>query len=794
MSLLFRPQAAPALAAPPSAPQNAPLTTPSHPLTCLPAVAVAPARRLPRTRLALGVAGALAGIGLPTVSIALEPAPIQMREIMVTGGPGPDAIETLPGSAHFLSREIIEQQSYDDIHRLLARVPGVYTRGEDALGIFPNISLRGVDSGRSSKVSLMEDGILIAPAPYSAPAAYFNPATARMSGVEVLMGSSQVRYGPHTTGGVINYLSTPIPGQRAGHVRVLFGNHGELRAHVWAGDTFDTLAGRVGLLVEGFSRRNDGFKTIDLAPDFRHGNKTGLSRDEPMVKLAWEPAGDIYQRFEFRYGQTDLEADETYLGLSTEDFRRDPYRRYSSSRFDNIQTRQQRYYLRHFIALTDQLDLSTTLYLNQFSRAWYKLHNVRDANGQQMGLSNALAGAGEGLATLRGEAAGVLRVRNNNRDYEAYGISSVANALFRTGAVEHELALGLRWHTDWVRRDQFDDFFTQADNGTISDLRRGPPGAAGDRRQETDAVALFVRNEMSIGNWTITPGIRAEWLDQKFSDFQTNETGTARYSMVGGGLGAVYRVNDRWILFGGVHRGFSPPGPRAAARGGLREETSLAWELGTRWRSLDGALLARTTLFWTDFDNLIAIDNVGGAGSGNTENIGNADNKGVELEIQYDPGIAFDLPVSLPTFLALTYSDAKLRTASDDSNAESIFSGARSGNRIPYVPEWQFTFGTGVEVGPWSLNATLTYVDPTFTTGSNVKDEVDPDGQPDARFGRTDAHTTVDIQGGYDIRSNVNLFAGVHNLFDQEYIASRLPHGPRPGLPRTLFAGIDVSF
>ncbi|MFN2428235.1 MAG: TonB-dependent receptor family protein, partial [Candidatus Binatia bacterium] len=544
----------------------------------------------------------------------------------------------LVGSGTFVNKEEIETQNYQDINRVMRRVPGVYVREEDGIGLFPNISLRGVDTGRSAKVTLMEDGVLASPAPYSAPEAYYSPTVGRMDGLEVLKGSSQIKYGPHTTGGVINYLATPIPLTLSASSRTTYGTDNDVVTHAWAGNTLDTSMGAVGYLVEGYYRGYDGFRGIDETPSYRDGDDTGMTRIEPMLKLSWEPKSSMYQRFEGKVAYTDMEADESYLGTSEADFRRNPYRRYTSTRFDNIETTHLRTHLRHFLGINDNLDLTTTVYYSDFHRNWRKLHDLRDANGVRKGLSEALAENGSHLDTLRGDAAGELRVRNNNRDYYLAGVESELDWRVNTGPIDHEFEASLRYHYDEIRPYQRDELYSVAPGGVIQRTSAGVPGDAGNSEQSTGAVATYLRDVMKIGRLTITPGLRYEYLDQESKNFANGTAGDDTLHLLSGGLGAAWKQTDELTFFGGIYRGVSPPDP-ASNIAGLKTESSIGSELGLRVRTADGALGGEISGFFTHFDDLIVVDNIGGSGTGLSENAGEVNSGGIEAAVDFDLGV-----------------------------------------------------------------------------------------------------------------------------------------------------------
>ena len=164
-------------------------------------------------------------------------------------------LRKLPGSGQIVPNEDLLKVMDTDIQKILTAVPGVYMRTEEGYGLRPNISIRGTAIERSGKVTIMEDGVLVAPSPYTSSSAYYFPTTGRIHSVEVLKGPAAVSQGPQTIGGAINLISTPIPNAPSGKFVQELGENGMMRTHTYYGGT----SGNFGALVEVHEHESDGF-------------------------------------------------------------------------------------------------------------------------------------------------------------------------------------------------------------------------------------------------------------------------------------------------------------------------------------------------------------------------------------------------------------------------------------------------------------------------------------------------------------------------------------------------------
>src|SRR5690606_22360164 len=154
-------------------------------------------------------------------------------------------------------------------------------------------------------------------------------------------------------------------------------------------------------------------------------------------------------------GYYDQRSDETYLGLTEDDFASTPFRRYAGSQQDVMNADHQQIQLRHFVQFSAGVDVTTTLYENDFARNWYKLASVDGAS-----IDRVLADP-DGNPTERGylrgseDGVGVLSVRANSREYTSRGVQSQMGVTFGDD-VRHDLELGVRYHEDDEDRFQQD--------------------------------------------------------------------------------------------------------------------------------------------------------------------------------------------------------------------------------------------------------------------------------------------------------------------------------------------------
>lgn len=354
---------------------------------------------------------------------------LALEELLVIGSTA-DARQ-LAGSGSVIEEEQLHVEVTTDINQVLKTVPGVYIREEDGSGLRPNIGIRGATSERSGKITLMEDGVLIAPGPYSNPAAYYFPTAMRMSSIEVLKGAPLLRYGPQTTGGVVNLVSTPIPEAAAGKLRVNLDERGSNDLHFNYGEA----EGQWGWLVETVQRNSDGFKEID-----RSDRDTGFDIEDYMLKVGWQSDGSgLQQRLLLKAQYSEEMSNETYTGLTDADFAENSYRRYGLSEIDQMNNRHNGLNLVYSLDLRDDLTATATGYYNTFARDWFKLG----------GTDSLIDAANAGDTTAQGLLDGALdasdlRYTHGKRAYESRGVELT----FDLTLGQHALAVGGRSHHD----------------------------------------------------------------------------------------------------------------------------------------------------------------------------------------------------------------------------------------------------------------------------------------------------------------------------------------------------------
>lgn len=684
-----------------------------------------------------------------------------------------------PGARAELTRDALERDEYDDLHKVLRGVAGVYLRDEDGYGLRPNIGMRGAAADRSAKITIMEDGVLSGPAPYSAPAAYYVPLVTRMSRIEVTKGPGAVLFGPATVGGAIDLIGEPFPGERAGYVDIAGGSDLYGKVHMRAAERREQWA----VMAEYVKLRSDGFKDLD------DGGPTGFDKNDIQLSTRFmsKPTAKTYHQLDLRVGYGDETSHETYIGLTDADFAAAPQRRYLGSQLDEMNWGHWRMRASHRVDLGLHARIETVAYRHKFHRAWGKVDGFigqRDFYGL---LANPMAGANQAYyQILTGQLDSAspeeqLIRGTNDRYFTSQGVQSTLGLERETGPVKHHVNAGVRIHFDRADRRRYEDTYDMLGGELVRSAR--PRALVLDSRAETTALALFAQDKLHYKKLTVAGGARVELIDYRFADYLKDTQHDGNYAVVIPGVGAEYHLTDEASVLAGVYRGFVPVAPSASS--GVRPESSINYEAGARWR--DAWINADVIGFASDYSNLKGACMLAAGCTEQQE--GEEFNGGAVLTYGLEAQVGGELPIARKRKLSLPLAVAYTLTRSQFRHSfASEYAGwgmVMEGDELPYLPHHQLAVTAGLKTPRWELAATTRYQGEARDVAG--QGPIDPSTHLAPLF-------TIDLAAHAKLRPWAELYVTCSNLLDEQVIIARRPYGARPNPPRMFAFGYKARF
>ena len=687
-------------------------------------------------------------------------------------------VKDLAGSGAVISNEDLQKAMDTDIQKILTAVPGIYMRTEEGYGLRPNISIRGTAIERSGKVTIMEDGVLVAPAPYTASSAYYFPTTGRIHAVEVLKGPAVVSQGPQTIGGAINLISTPIPKVASGKFIQEIGENGMTRTHTYYGGS----QGNLGALVEIHEHASDGFDSIANV-----GGDTGFDKSDLMIKANYTSGN---HSLTFKRVDLDETSNQSYVGLSQASFNANPRMRYGATAYDKMMNDGEQTSLTYEGSFNN-FDIRFTSWQNDYHRDWFKVsdfnndseHGERDDINEL--ISDANNGSANAQAILDGELAVEIEYKHNNRYYTNEGYQF--NISTQLGI--HALTVGYRDMEDSESRVQAHEYADQAADGSLSPLY-GYIGLnnSNNRLRESSATSYYIEDTMDFGRLALTVGYRSEDYDQRhrrWSDragpnltmvrtgeadnrdtFTTNDHTTSSF-------GATYDLNDNVILVAGFHQGMTP-------MFGADPEEADNMELGLRYS--EGTTNIEAFYFESDYSRLAAeCTLVSGAACDADESAifsgGEADVSGLEFSgsmILEGNGVTYPISVNY------TSTDATFANSSDSD----YFGTVAAGDDLPYIPDSQSSIVVGfINDNGLSGNARLVNVGSSCSLAAC------------GTYNKIEAHSYLDLSLRKALNEDMDVYLILENTLDSEDLISRAPsEGARSQKPRTMKVGFSINF
>lgn len=678
----------------------------------------------------------------------------------------PGNLDGVPGSTAELTRADLDLARSLSVKEALRKITGVHIVDEDAFGLNLNIGIRGLNPRRTQRTLLMEDGAPIHLAPYSDPSAHYHTPPELIERVEVIKGSGQIVHGPQTVGGMLNFVTEPVPTER---LRGSFGTTWGTRDFRSAQGKLGTGGDRGGILGHFLYRDGDGTRD-------GHWHRILHSGLKGLINIRRN------QSLQLKGGYYEEKSSFTEGGASQAAYNANPLGNpFSNDRFNLERYSGQALY---GVDFDDQKRFTTNFYYQNIHRASYR---QADFAGDEM-TANAATGCTGAARTNYADFANLCGNKMRPRSYEFMGVEPRFDFRGNLFGLRNETTAGVRFHwEDTVRRRY---------NGLTANARENDPGVLFRdwNNIRTTALPSYIQSRFFWGNWTFTPGLRVEHVRNRNlvlrrGNVEQNTRLEATQTMALPGFGVTYLGLPRSAVFAGVHRGFAPPRPDDNFDPldpnvvPVSAERSTNYEVGIRSNPGLGVQL-EATLFRIDFSNQIVAGETVGRPDLTWANAGKTLNSGAEFGARFD--LNRFLPAGHNVFLAASYT----RVFTAIFNSDQITGGVNiRGNRLPYAPGHTFSPTVAYQHrSGFNMNMSAELIGQQFGDALNLRNPT-----PDGANGILPSYTVFNGAANMPIRAGVVLFISAANIGDRRFISSRVD-GIQVGRPRQVFGGIRWDF
>lgn len=673
----------------------------------------------------------------------------------------------------------------NDYREVMATTPGIIVSEEPQSPII-NFGYRGLNSQRSEFTQVLKDGVTIKNEQFGFPESHYTPILDAVERIEVIRTGAALQFGSQP-GGAINFVMKNPRQASPFHftTRNVFGSYGYYRNYT----EVDGTIGSLGYYFYYDHRQQDGFREANSDYDLNAGS----------ARLVWDVTNDsrfvlTLDAYDEEHGEPGglrrREAENPPNSVFVED---DPT---ASTRFFD-RFRLERYYAtleyQKFFSDRTQLDIKA---FGGYLTRWSKRQR-----GGGFGTLPSGPDASTDSIQLRSDYTEGLDARVR-QDYDLFNdVSTFAGGIYF-------------YHGLQDRRDERGST-PDAEHGDLRNLNTGV----------TWNGAIFAENRFHFGRLSIVPGMRLEFLNQSL-DEQVNVAKTGDGEPLASesdfnfvplfGLGLDYvliegkplvvppvPVEDskgpeskkvvtpvvgpvgppRVELYGTISQAYRPityselvpTGASSVVSGNLKEGEALQFEYGVRGKPFPYLNFDIGGFYFTFDDQVGEIILPDGFTS--TSNVGDARYIGFEAATELDILALINGAAPSPYGNLKLYGNVTLLDA-------EFTSGPNIGNTPAYAPDYQVK--TGVIYGyKETLKVAL--------LGTLVGDEFGDDG--DSFEGFIPAYNVWDLTAEFKFwKGRAGVFAGIRNLFDEDYWGEVRDEGIMTALPRNYYGGFEFSF